>query len=82
MYLFPDPVTFRSDKTRRQVERIEEASEGQISMAEISNVVDSPHMWNRFDTIVKEASMDKPLSKDELKLATAIVAMTSRIRGN
>ena len=72
--------TLKSDKTRRQVERIEEASEGQISMAEISNVVDSPHMWNRFDMIVKEASMDKPLSKYELKLATAIVAMTVMLK--
>ena len=72
--------TLRSDKTRCQVERIEEASEGQISMAEISNVVDSPHMWNQFDMIVNEASMDKPLSKYELKLATAIVAMTVMLK--
>ena len=68
--------TLREDKTRRQIEQVEEASDQNISMEEITDVVDNQAMWETWRKMSKAVRRGKCLSRCQLKLTTAIMATT------
>ena len=68
--------------TRRRIEQVEEASDQQISMEEKTQVAYNAAMWATWNKMVKAVRRGKCLSRSELKLATAIVAITVMLKSS
>ena len=72
--------TLREDKTRRRIEKVEKASDQNISMEEITDVVDNQAMWETWRKMAKAVKRGKCLSRSQMKLTTAIMATTVMLK--
>ena len=63
----------RGEKKALQVRRLEETSEQDLSLEEITAVVDNPKIWLKFSNIVSKAKHNDNIPDDDLKLAMGIV---------
>ena len=72
--------TLKEDKTRRRIEKVEKASDQNISMEEITDVVDNQAMWETWRKMAKAVKRGKCLSRSQLKLTTAIMATTVMLK--
>jgi hypothetical protein len=65
--------TLRSQKSSLQVKRIEEVSEMNLSMDQITQVVDNQEMWGRYDKTMKRFKKHQEVTESEQKIALATI---------
>ena len=72
--------TLRSAKRSLQIKRMEETSEMNMNLEEITAVVDNPRMWTKFSDVVSRAKHRENVAESELKLAMGIVMLTVKLK--
>ena len=72
--------TLRTEKNALQVRRREDASEMDMNMETISEVVDNPNMWSTFSDIVEEARYGQEVPEKDLKLVMGIVMVAVMLK--
>ena len=66
--------TFRKEKTKRQMKRMEELSSSKLTLDEVDNVIQSEAMWKDFNKMVDQRGKELPASKCEMNTCTITVA--------
>ena len=72
--------SLRSEKKQLQVRRMEEASEMDMSLEAITEVVDSPQMWARFSDTVTRIKNGEEVPENDLKLAMGSVMLAIKLK--
>ena len=66
----------RAEKQQLQATRIEKLADQDIDLKAITDVVDNPRVWSRFDSVIEALQKGEGLSDVELKVAMGTVAIT------
>ena len=72
--------TLRSAKRSLQIKKMEDTSEMNMNLEEITAVVDNPRMWTKFSDVVSRAKHRENVAESELKLAMGIVMLTVKLK--
>ena len=72
--------TLRVGKKALQVQRLERASEMDLSLEEITAVVDNQDMWLKYIQVVDRARKDEHVPDEDLKLAMGIVMIAVKLK--
>ena len=72
--------TLRGEKKMLQARRMEEASEMDMSLQAITEVVDNPEMWARFSDTVTRIKNGDVVSENDLKLAMGSVMLAVKLK--
>ena len=72
--------TLRGEKQVLQAKRMEEASEMDMSLEDITAVVDSPEMWARFSDTVARIKDGEEVPENDLKLAMTSVMLAIKLK--
>lgn len=70
----------RTEKSRRNVERLEASSEMEMDMGQISAVVDDHESWRKCDKVLRKAARGSELTVKERKLVTAFLACVVKLK--
>ena len=74
--------TLRSQKVSLQIQRIEMTSEMNLSMDQITKVVDNPEMWARYDKTIRQLKRNKKVAEIELKIALAAIMISIMLKSS
>ena len=72
--------TLRGEKQSLQARRMEEASEMDMSLEDVTAVVDNPEMWARFSETVTRVRSGEEVPENDLKLAMGSVMLAIKLK--
>ena len=67
-------ATMRKEKTKKRAQRLEELSSQQVSIAEVTGILECKPMWTDFHECLRKSETGRTVSSKELKECTAAIA--------